>query len=82
MIANLRSHEVAVQVHILNDDDDDDDDDGRDYSKAGPQDALGRASCFVPRPQAFLQTDRFYSVSIKLKNQSGASSYFILYILR
>ncbi|PLW08658.1 hypothetical protein PCANC_25034 [Puccinia coronata f. sp. avenae] len=70
MIANLRSHEVAVQVHILNDDDDDDDD-GRDYSKAGPQDALGRTSCFVPRPQAFLQTDRFYSVSIKLKNQSG-----------
>ncbi|KNZ56000.1 hypothetical protein VP01_2524g3 [Puccinia sorghi] len=56
MVNNLRSHEVSVQMNFHNDDLDHNDDV-----------QLGNPG----QPQALLQTDRFYSVLVNVKNQSG-----------
>jgi len=61
MVNNLRSHEVSVHMNIHNDDHDHND----DVQLGNPG-----QSC-LPRPQALLKTDRFYSVLVNIKNQSG-----------
>ncbi|WAR58074.1 hypothetical protein PtB15_5B306 [Puccinia triticina] len=60
MVANLRAHEVSVQLSVLSED--------LGHSNEDQLDHPARSSL---RPEASLETDRFYSVFIKIKNQSG-----------
>ncbi|KAA1084064.1 hypothetical protein PGT21_016244 [Puccinia graminis f. sp. tritici] len=60
MVTNLRSHEVSVQLSVLNQD--------LHHINDKPLDELHRSSL---RPQTLLEIDTFYSVLTKIKNQSG-----------